>query len=128
MRLSTTSACRRHWISRGFTEEIVGTHATVALLAHADQEGLLERAEQMRKKPGKIQLVHGVPMAQKTLAAKSVKNGYDVECYIFFRRKIYEKARFSGTELPGTTKNYTLPRLSRVLRSGLKAKKSLCVK
>ena len=54
-------------------------HTLSGYSAHADQRGLLDWVERMPEKPGKIQLVHGEPKAQKVLAAKLVEKGYRVE-------------------------------------------------
>ncbi len=54
-------------------------HTLSGYSAHADQRGLLDWVERMPEKPGKIQLVHGEPKAQKVLAAKLVERGYAVK-------------------------------------------------
>ena len=56
-----------------------GVHTLSGYSAHADQRGLLDWVERMPEKPGRIQLVHGEPKAQKALAAKLVERGYFVE-------------------------------------------------
>jgi metallo-beta-lactamase family protein len=55
-----------------------GVHTLSGYSAHADQRGLLDWVERMPEKPGKIQLVHGEPKAQKALAAMLVERGYPV--------------------------------------------------
>ena len=55
-----------------------GVHTLSGYSAHADQRGLLDWVERMPEKPGKIQLVHGEPKAQKALAAMLVDRGYPV--------------------------------------------------
>lgn len=54
-------------------------HTLSGYSAHADQRGLFDWVERMPEKPGKIQLVHGEPKAQKVLAAKLVERGYAVK-------------------------------------------------
>jgi metallo-beta-lactamase family protein len=53
-------------------------HTLSGYSAHADQRGLLEWVDRMPERPGKIELVHGEPKAQKVLAERLVERGYSV--------------------------------------------------
>ena len=46
----------------------VQVHVLSGYSAHADQDGLVEWAQSMPKKPEQIKLVHGDPAAQKALS------------------------------------------------------------